>query len=58
MDFARRLKDGKPLKFLMNFSGDAQTVELTGRHRDLLTGSVFAGRVDIPSVDLRILVES
>jgi beta-galactosidase len=56
MDFALRQKNEKPFRFLLNFSDSAQTVAVSGSHRDLLSEMTFVDHVTVPPLELRILV--
>jgi beta-galactosidase len=57
VDFAVREGKQHTFTFVLNFSADPKFVTLPGKYRDVLSGKSFDGQVNVPSLDLCILVK-
>ncbi len=52
-----RQKGGKPIVFIMNYTGTAQTVPLDRSYKNALTGTTEPMDVEIPAYDVKVLTE-
>jgi beta-galactosidase len=58
VEAARRAGGGRRLTFYLNHTGEAQTVSLPGRARDLLRGRAASGQLRLPPFGVAVLKES
>jgi beta-galactosidase len=57
VDFAVRQGKQHTFSFLLNFSAGPKFITLPGKYRDLLSGKTVDRQVEVPSLELRVLVE-
>jgi beta-galactosidase len=57
VDFAVRQGKQHTFSFVLNFSPSPKFITLPGKYRDLLSGKMFDRQVEVPSLELRVLVE-
>ncbi len=58
VEVARRIKDGTELLFVINHSRQAHSVKLVKTYRDLLSGNLLSGAVDLAANDVMVLCAS
>lgn len=58
VEIATREKPGKRIIFLLNYTGQPQSVAVGETTRDALTGKTESNEVRIPAYDIRVLVRS
>jgi beta-galactosidase len=56
VEYAARVKDGKRILFLLNYTEKPQSVSLGEAWRNALTGEPEPAEVNIPAFDVRVLV--
>ena len=54
---ATRQKAGKQITFIMNYTGETQTVPLNRSYKNALTGQAESMEVQVPAYDVKVLTE-
>jgi beta-galactosidase len=57
VEYATRVKDGKEIRFLINYTEKPQTVNLNLSLKNALTGAPEPPEMTIPAFDVKVLIE-
>ena len=57
VEYATRVKDGKEIRFLINYTERSQTVNLNLSLKNALTGAPEPPEMTIPAFDVKVLIE-